>query len=128
MPRIAGVTIPADKRIEVSLTYIYGIGPTRSREILASTKIDPNTRAGKLSEAELDALREAIGKTERVEGDLRREVASNIKRLRDISSYVGSRHAKGLPVHGQRTKTNARTRRGRRVTVGSGRKPSASKT
>jgi small subunit ribosomal protein S13 len=128
MPRIAGVTIPAEKRIEVSLTYIFGIGPTKSRKVLAEAKVDPNIRAGKLSESELDTIRAIIEKKQTVEGDLRREVAANIKRLKDIASYVGTRHAKRLPVHGQRTKTNARTRRGKRVTVGSGRKPSAAKT
>lgn len=128
MPRISGVTIPAEKRIEVSLTYIYGIGPTIAKKILETAKIDPNTRANKLDEAELDMLRDIISKTVKTEGDLRREVTTNIKRLREISSYIGVRHAKGLPVHGQRTKTNARTRRGRKITVGSGRKPSASKT
>jgi small subunit ribosomal protein S13 len=128
MPRIAGVTIPADKRIEVSLTYIYGIGPTKSRTILQQTGVDPNVRAGKLTEGELDKIRALIDTSERVEGDLRREVSGNIKRLKDISTYRGSRHAKGLPVHGQRTKTNARVRRGKKMTMGSGRKPTAQKT
>lgn len=128
MPRIAGVNIPSEKRIEISLTYIYGVGPTRSRKILADLKIDPNTRAHTLTEDQLDAIRASLEKSGTVEGDLRREVQANIKRLRDISSYVGTRHAKRLPVHGQRTKTNGRTRRGKRVTVGSGRKPTATKT
>ena len=128
MPRIAGVTIPNDKRIEVSLTYIYGVGPTRSKEILAAAKIDPNTRAHALTEAQLDVIRGILDKTGAIEGDLRREISANVKRLRDIGSYVGTRHAKRLPSRGQRTKTNGRTRRGKRVTVGSGRKPSASKT
>ena len=128
MPRIAGVTIPSEKRIEVSLTYIYGIGPTKSRAILKQTGIDTNMRAGKLSEDELDKIRSLIEKSEKVEGDLRREVQGNIKRLKDINSYVGSRHAKRLPARGQRSKTNARTKRGSRITVGSGRKPTASKT
>ncbi|CAN5198392.1 30S ribosomal protein S13 [soil metagenome] len=128
MPRIAGVTIPSEKRIEVSLTYIYGVGPTRSRKMLSELQIDPNTRAHALTESQLDAIRAIIEKSGTVEGDLRREVQGNIKRLRDINSYVGTRHAKRLPVHGQRTKTNARTRRGKRVTVGSGRKPTATKT
>ena len=127
MPRLAGVTIPSEKRIEVSLTYIYGIGPTKSKELLQEAAVDPNTRAGKLTEKELDALRALIEK-ETVEGDLRREISANIRRLRDINSYIGIRHAKGLPVHGQRTKTNARTRRGKKITMGSGRRPSASKT
>lgn len=128
MPRIAGVTIPSEKRIEVSLTYIFGVGLTKSREILKKAKIDLDTRAGKLTENELDAIRAVLDKSEKIEGDLRREISSNIKRLREIGSYVGSRHAKGLPVHGQSTKTNARTRKGKKVTVGSGRKASAAKT
>lgn len=128
MPRIAGVTIPTEKRIEVSLTYIYGIGPTKSKRILSQAGVDGNIRAGKLTESELDKIRAIIEKAEKVEGDLRREVAANIKRLKDIGSYIGTRHSKRLPVHGQRTKTNARTKRGARITVGSGRKPSAAKT
>jgi small subunit ribosomal protein S13 len=128
MPRIAGVTIPADKRIEVSLTYVYGIGPTKSKQILAKAGVDVNVRAKDLAEGELDTIRAIIEKENKVEGDLRREVQANIKRLKDISSYIGTRHAKKLPAHGQRTKTNARTKRGKRFTVGSGRKPSASKT
>lgn len=128
MPRISGVTIPAEKRIEISLTYIYGIGPTKSKAVLKDAGIDPNIRASKLTEAELDKIRALIDKRERVEGDLRREISSNIKRLKDISSYIGVRHGKGLPVHGQRTKTNARVRRGRKMTMGSGRKTSAQKT
>lgn len=128
MPRIAGITIPAEKRIEVSLTYIYGIGPTKSKAILAKAGVDANSRAKDLSEPELDKIRAILEKQEKVEGDLRREVAANIKRLKDISSYIGTRHAKRLPAHGQRTKTNARTRRGKRVTVGSGRKPAGQKT
>jgi small subunit ribosomal protein S13 len=127
MPRIAGVTIPSEKRIEVSLTYIYGIGPTRSREVLSQAGISPDIRAGKLSESELDSLRTIIDKM-LVEGDLRRELSANLRRLRDINSYVGSRHSRGLPVHGQRTKTNARTKRGKKITMGSGRRPSAAKT
>lgn len=128
MPRIAGVSIPAEKRIEVSLTYIYGIGLTKSQKLLKQTGIDPNIRAGKLAENELDKLRTLIDSQEKVEGDLRREISSNLKRLKDISSYTGIRHSKGLPVHGQRTRTNARTKRGKRVTVGSGRKTPAQKT
>ncbi len=127
MPRIAGVTIPSEKRIEASLTYVYGIGLATSQKILAELSIDPNTRAHALSEAQLDKIRGVVEKM-LVEGDLRRDISANIKRLRDISSYVGIRHAKKLPVHGQRTKTNARTRRGKRMTVGSGRKPAAQKT
>jgi small subunit ribosomal protein S13 len=128
MPRIAGVTIPSEKRIEISLTYIYGVGPVRSKNILAEAGIDPNTRANKLTEAQLDAIRDILNKGEKIEGDLRRQVTANIKRLRDINSYVGIRHSKGLPVRGQRTKTNARTRKGKKQTVGSGRKTPAQKT
>lgn len=127
MPRIAGVTIPAAKRIEVALTYVYGIGPAKSKAILAAAKVDPNLRAGTLSEDVLDTIRGLIA-VEKTEGDLRREVQAHIKRLRDINSYRGSRHAKRLPSRGQRTKTNARTRRGKKTNVGSGRKPAASKT
>lgn len=127
MPRIAGVTIPAAKRIEVALTYVYGIGPAKSKAILAAAKVDPNLRAGTLSEEVLDTIRGLIA-VEKTEGDLRREVQAHIKRLRDINSYRGSRHAKRLPSRGQRTKTNARTRRGKKANVGSGRKPAASKT
>ena len=128
MPRIAGVTIPSEKRIEVSLTYIFGVGLKTSRDILKKAGIDPSTRANKLTEDELDNVRAILSKSGNVEGDLRREVTANIKRLRDIGSYIGLRHAKGLPVRGQSTKTNARTRKGKKMTVGSGRKPTASKT
>jgi small subunit ribosomal protein S13 len=127
MPRIAGVTIPPEKRIEISLTYVYGIGPATAKDILKRLAIDPNIRAGKLSEAELDTLRAEIAKG-KVEGDLRRDVAANIRRLREIGSYVGTRHSKGLPVRGQQTKTNARTRKGRKITMGSGRKTTGQKT
>ena len=126
MPRIAGVTIPSEKRVEVSLTYIYGVGPTRSLQVLKEAGIDPNIRAHALTEDQLDAIRAVLEKSGMIEGDLRRHVAANIKRLKDIGNYRGSRHIKRLPVRGQRTKTNGRTRRGKRVTVGSGRKPSAS--
>jgi small subunit ribosomal protein S13 len=128
MPRIAGVTIPAEKRIEISLTYVFGIGLTKSRAILAKAGINLDTRAHALTEDELDKIRSIIDKGEKVEGDLRREIQANIKRLKDISSYIGTRHAKRLPAHGQRTKTNARTKRGARMTVGSGRKAPAQKT
>lgn len=128
MPRIAGVTIPSEKRTEVSLTYIYGIGPATAKKLLADLKIDGNIRAKDLTEAQLDQIRARIEKGQIVEGDLRREISGNIKRLRDISSNVGIRHMKKLPVHGQRTKTNARTKRGKRFTVGSGRKAAPSKT
>ena len=129
MPRIAGVNIPDNKRIEIALTYIYGIGRTLSNRILAQAKIDPNLRAQKLLPEETNRLREIIEKSLRIEGELRRERMMNIKRLRDIGSYRGGRHAKGLPVRGQRTKTNTRTVRGNvRKTMGSGRKVSAEKT
>jgi len=129
MPRIAGVNIPDNKRIEISLTYILGIGRTLSNKILAEAKIDPSLRANKLTAEEINRLRDIIEKNYKVEGDLRRERMMNVKRLRDIGSYRGSRHAKSLPVRGQRTKTNTRTVRGNvRKTMGSGRKGSAEKT
>ncbi len=127
--RIAGVTIPNEKRVEIALTYIFGIGRTTSNKILKQTKIDHNTRVKDLKEEEVNKLRQIIEKKYLVEGDLRREIAGNIKRLKEIGCYRGIRHIKGLPVRGQRTKTNSRTNRGnRRVTVGSGRKPPAQKT
>lgn len=117
MARIAGVDLPREKRVEIGLTYIYGIGLTRSREVLARTGINPDTRVKDLSEAEQSALRGAIEKTYKVEGDLRSEVGQNIKRLMDIGAYRGLRHRRGLPVRGQNTKTNARTRKGPKKTV-----------
>jgi len=122
LARIAGVDIPRDKRIEISLTYIFGIGPTTSKRVLAQANINPDTRTRLLSEEDVTRLREIIDREVRVEGDLRREVSMNIKRLVDIQCYRGIRHRKGLPVHGQRTRTNARTRRGPRRIVGSKRK------
>src|SRR3989339_459670 len=121
MARIAGVDLPLNKNIEVALTYIYGIGSTLSATILKEIKIDPFTKVKNLTEAQVVALREAL-KAFMVEGDLRKEVSQNIKRLIDMGSYRGNRHRKNLPVHGQRSKTNARTRRGTRKTVGSGRR------
>jgi len=115
--RIAGVDIPRDKRVEVALTYIYGIGPTTSPNILARTGISPDTRVRMLTEEEVNRLREVIDKEYRVEGDLRREVNLNIKRLIEIKCYRGVRHQRGLPVHGQRTRTNARARRGPRRAI-----------
>ena len=112
MARLAGVDIPNNKRIEIALTYIYGIGLTSSKEILAKTGIDPDTRAKDLTEDQIAALREELEANYHVEGDLRRTVATNIKKLVDINSYRGSRHKRSLPVRGQRTKTNARTRKG----------------
>jgi len=119
--RIAGVNIPNDKRIEIALTYIHGIGRTRSNKILADAKVNKDIRVKNLKETEVNALREIIEKKYTVEGDLRRDVQSNIKRLREIGCYRGLRHGKHLPVRGQRTKTNSRTVRGnKRVTMGSG--------
>ena len=112
MARLAGVDLPNNKRIEIALTYLYGIGLTSSQEILAKTGINPDTRAKDLTEDQIAALREEIEANYHVEGDLRRTVATNIKKLVDINSYRGSRHKKSLPVRGQRTKTNARTRKG----------------
>lgn len=112
MARLAGVDIPNNKRIEIALTYIYGIGLTSSKEILAKTGIDPDTRAKDLTEDQIATLREELEANYHVEGDLRRTVATNIKKLVDINSYRGSRHKRSLPVRGQRTKTNARTRKG----------------
>jgi small subunit ribosomal protein S13 len=117
MARIAGVDIPRNKRVEVSLTYIYGIGPSASKTILSSAEVDPDSRVRDLSEAEVARLRQVIDKDYIVEGDLRREVAMNIKRLSEIGCYRGVRHRRHLPVHGQRTKTNARTRKGPKKTV-----------
>ena len=128
MARIAGVNVPDTKRVEIALTYIYGIGITTSQKILAETKVSPDTRVKDLSEPEISKLREFIDKNLRVEGDLQREVSLNIKRLKEINSYRGLRHKANLPVHGQRTKTNARTKRGRKITMGSGRKKSSAKT
>ena len=128
MARISGVNIPDAKRVEVALTYIYGIGDSSSRKILEAAKVDPNTRVKDLSEPEVAKLREIIDKSYRVEGDLQREVSLNIKRLKEINSYRGLRHKANLPVHGQRTKTNARTKRGKKITMGSGRKKATAKT
>ena len=117
MARISGVDIPNSKRVEIALTYIYGIGLKSSRDILAKTGIDPDTRAKDLTEDDIAKLRDEIENNYSVEGDLRREVALNIKRLTEIGSYRGIRHRKGLPVRGQRTKTNARTRKGPKKTI-----------
>lgn len=122
MARIAGVDIPRDKRVVISLTYIFGIGLTTSQKVLVSANVNPNTRVKDLSEEEVNRLREYIDRNIRVEGDLRREVALNIKRLQEIGSYRGIRHRRNLPVRGQRTRTNARTKRGQRKTVGARRK------
>ena len=117
MARIAGIDLPKDKRIEIGLTYIYGIGRTSANKILAQTGIDPDTRVRDLTEAQEAALREVIGHQYMVEGDLRRNVAMDIKRLIEIGSYRGLRHKKSLPVRGQRSKTNARTRTGPKKTI-----------
>jgi len=127
MARIAGVDLPRDKRVEVSLTYIYGIGRTASRKILQVAEVDPSTRVRDLAEVEVARLREIIDRNYRVEGDLRREVAMNIKRLQEIGCYRGIRHRKGLPVRGQRTRTNARQKRGSRRTVAGKRRSRAKK-
>lgn len=118
MARIAGVDLPREKRVEVALTYIYGIGPSTARKILGSTGVNPDTRVRNLTEEEIAKLRENIERNYKVEGDLQREVQMNIKRLVDIGCYRGLRHRRGLPVRGQRTRTNARTRKGPKKTVG----------
>ncbi|MBI5530887.1 MAG: 30S ribosomal protein S13 [Candidatus Doudnabacteria bacterium] len=129
MARIAGINIPNEKRIEASLPYIYGVGLSLSKKILAAAKVDPNKRTKDLSEAELGRIREFIEKSFKVEGELRQQVLLNIKRLKEIGAYRGIRHIRGLPVRGQRTKTNSRTRRGNvRKTAGSGRKNASEKT
>ena len=117
MARLAGVDLPRDKRVEIALTYIFGIGTTTAQKIIASTGIDASTRVRDLTEDEVSKIRDVIDKTLKVEGDLRREISLNIKRLIEIGSYRGLRHRRGLPVRGQRTKTNARTRKGPRRTV-----------
>ncbi len=126
MARIAGIDLPRDKRVEVGLTYIHGIGSNRSRAVLAAANVSPDTRIKDLTESEVARIREYIGQEYKVEGDLRREVAMNIKRLTEIGSYRGQRHRRNLPARGQRTRTNARTKRGPRKTV-AGRKRSRSK-
>lgn len=129
MARISGVNIPNEKRIEAALPYIYGVGPSNTKAILTATKIDPNKRTKDLTEAELSLIRDYIDKNIKVEGQLRQQVLLNIKRLKEVGAYRGIRHIRGLPVRGQRTKTNSRTRHGNvRRTAGSGRKKSADKT
>ena len=128
MARIAGVDIPKDKRVEIALRYIFGIGPTLSRRILEQTGVSPDVRVRDLTDDEVNRIREVIDKGYRVEGTLRKEINFNIKRFIDIGSYRGIRHRRGLPVHGQRTKTNARTKRGARRTVaGRGRRRGVTK-
>ncbi len=129
MARIAGVNLPSQKKVEAALPYIYGIGLSLSRKILLEVKIDANKRTHELSEEEVNQLKQIIEKNHKVEGELRRGILMNIKRLKEIGSYRGSRHAKGLTVRGQRTKTNSRTVRGNtRRTMGSGRKDAGQKT
>ncbi|MFU8771996.1 MAG: 30S ribosomal protein S13 [Anaerolineales bacterium] len=128
MARIEGVDLPRNKRVEVGLTYIYGIGVSSAKGILKTSKVDPDTRVKDLTDSEVAALRDAISQAYKVEGDLRREVQMNIKRLMEIGSYRGLRHRRNLPVHGQRTRTNARTRKGpKRTVAGRGRRRGAKK-
>jgi small subunit ribosomal protein S13 len=128
MARISGVTIPSEKQVWVSLTYVYGIGPKTSHDILTNAKVEPTVRTKDLTDAEISRIQDVINGKYTVEGELQRIVSGNIKRLIDIKAYRGLRHAQKLPSRGQRTKTNARTRRGRKVTVGGTAKKVASKT
>ncbi|SRR6266436_2075923 len=128
MARISGVTIPSEKQVNVALTYLYGVGPRSSELILEEAKVDPTVRAKNLTDAEISRIQEVINGKFVVEGELQRVVSNNIKRLKDINSYRGMRHKNNLPSRGQRTKTNARTRRGRKITVGGTAKKAASKT
>jgi len=128
MARISGVTIPADKQIQVALTYVYGIGPKHSADILANAKVEPTVRTKDLTDDEIGRIQDIINSDYVVEGELQRIVAGNVKRLKDINAYRGLRHKQNLPSRGQRTKTNARTRRGKKTTVGGTAKKVASKT
>ena len=128
MARIAGVVLPADKQVHIGLTYIYGIGPKHASTILAAAKVEPTTRVKDLTEAEEQRIREVIDTNYTVEGDLQRLVTNNIKRLKEVNAYRGLRHKAGLPTRGQRTRTNARTRKGRAVAVGGAQPKAASKT
>ena len=128
MARIASVTIPNEKQVWIALTYVYGVGRTTSKAILAEAKIEPTTRVKDLTEAEIQKINDLISAKCTVEGDLKRLVTNNIKRLKDINSYKGVRHKAGLPVNGQRTRTNARTRKGRAIAVGGAQPKAASKT
>lgn len=128
MTRISGVVIPTEKQVQIALTYVYGIGPKHSADILAQAKIDPTTRVKDLTEAEEMKIREIIDSEYTVEGDLQRRVTNNIKRLKDIGAYRGLRHKAGLPTRGQRTRTNARTRKGKGVAVGGAQPKAATKT
>lgn len=122
MARIAGIDLPKGKRIEVALTYIYGIGDSRAKKIIESTQVNPDTRVKDLTDADVNKLIKAVNMVGKIEGDLRREITFNIKRLMEIGCYRGMRHRKGLPLRGQRTRTNARTRKGRKKTVGRSKK------
>lgn len=128
MARIAGINIPDNKRIEISLTYIFGIGPVTAKKITNQANIKNNPHTKELAPQEIDRIREIIDKNYKVEGEAKMGISQNIKRLKEIGSYRGTRHTKNLPVHGQRTKTNSRTKRGKRISVGSGRRKSAAKT
>lgn len=128
MARISGVTIPDNKQVQIALTYVYGIGPKASSEILSHSKVEPTVRVKDLTDSEIGRIQDIINKDFTVEGELQRIVTGNIKRLKDINSYRGLRHSASLPVRGQRTRTNARTRRGKKVTVGGTAKKAASKT
>lgn len=128
MARISGVVIPDAKQVQIALTYVYGIGPKFARDILESAKVDPTARVKNLTETEISKIQDTINDNYTVEGELQRVVAGNIKRLKEIKSYRGERHAKSLPSRGQRTRTNGRTRRGKRVAVGGAQPKSASKT
>ena len=128
MARFANVEVPSDKQIKYALTYIYGIGPKYSADILEATKVDPTKRAKDLTEAEEKKIRDYLDANFVVEGNLHRQVVNNIKRLKDIKSYRGTRHAQNLPVRGQRTRTNGRTKRGKRIAIGGSQPKSASKT
>jgi|SRR5665213_2428425 len=128
MARLSGVTIPDNKQVQIALTYVHGIGPKSSRDILEQTKIDPTVRVKDLTDAEIGRIQDVINADYLIEGELQRQVTGNIKRLRDIKSYRGLRHQMNLPTRGQRTRTNARTRRGKKVTVGGTAKKAPSKT
>jgi small subunit ribosomal protein S13 len=128
MARISGVTIPDNKQIQIALTYVYGVGPKTSEDILSAAKVEPTVRTKDLTDAEISRIQDVINNDYTVEGELQRIVAGNIKRLKDINSYRGLRHKANLPAHGQRTRTNARTRRGRKLTVGGTNKKAPAKT
>lgn len=128
MARISGVTIPSEKQVQIALTYVYGIGPKTSMDILVTAKVDPTVRVKNLTDTEIARIQDIINEKHTVEGELQRIITGNIKRLKDINSYRGLRHKANLPVRGQRTKTNARTRRGKKITVGGTAKKVAAKT